>query len=123
MKIRTCQLLSDGLNCASLPLGVESEGNYNIGTWRSLVARFAGGEEVAGSNPVVPTNLKNGITSGGSVFLSRDDRMRTKFERTTKCRASRQLFNQKCGGAFLQARTERAERTQSCGPDWRNLMR
>ena len=61
MKIRTCQLLSDGLNCASLPLGVESEGNYNIGTWRSLVARFAGGEEVAGSNPVVPTNLKNGI--------------------------------------------------------------
>jgi hypothetical protein len=48
-----------------------------------LVARFAGGEEVAGSNPVVPTNLKNGITSGGSVFLSRDDRMRTKFERTT----------------------------------------
>ena len=55
MKIRTCQLLSDGLNCASLPLGVESEGNYNIGTWRSLVARFAGGEEVAGSNPVVPT--------------------------------------------------------------------
>ncbi len=25
------------------------------GTWRSLVARFAGGEEVAGSNPVVPT--------------------------------------------------------------------
>jgi hypothetical protein len=69
MKIRTCQLLSDGLNCASLPLGVESEGNYNIGTWRSLVARFAGGEEVAGSNPVVPTNLKNGITSGGSVFF------------------------------------------------------
>ena len=28
------------------------------GTWRSLVARFAGGEEVAGSNPVVPTILK-----------------------------------------------------------------
>ena len=26
-----------------------------IGAWRSLVARFAGGEEVAGSNPVVPT--------------------------------------------------------------------
>lgn len=23
--------------------------------WRSLVARFAGGEEVAGSNPVIPT--------------------------------------------------------------------
>jgi hypothetical protein len=35
--------------------------NIKIGTWRSLVARFAGGEEVAGSNPVVPTNLKNGI--------------------------------------------------------------
>ena len=68
MKIRACQLLSDGLNCAPLPLDAVSEGKNNIGTWRSLVARFAGGEEVAGSNPVVPTNLKNGITSGGSVF-------------------------------------------------------
>ena len=106
MKIRTCQLLSDGLNCASLPLDAKSEGNHNIGTWRSLVARFAGGEEVAGSNPVVPTNLKNGITSGGFVFLSWDDRMRTKFERTTECRGSRQLLNQKCEGAFLQAGTE-----------------
>ena len=26
-----------------------------VGMWRSLVARFAGGEEVAGSNPVIPT--------------------------------------------------------------------
>ena len=68
MKIRACQLLSDGLNCAPLPLDVESEGKNNIGTWRSLVARFAGGEEVAGSNPVVPTIIKNGITDGGSVF-------------------------------------------------------
>jgi hypothetical protein len=38
--------------------------------------------------------------------LSWDDRMRTKFERMTKCRASRQLLNQKCEGAFLQACTE-----------------
>ena len=68
MKIHACQLLSDGLNCAPLPLDAKSEGYNNIGTWRSLVARFAGGEEVAGSNPVVPTNLKNGVTSGGSVF-------------------------------------------------------
>ena len=27
------------------------------GTWRSLVARLTGGQEVAGSNPVVPTGL------------------------------------------------------------------
>lgn len=26
--------------------------------WRSLVARFAGGEEAAGSNPVIPTILR-----------------------------------------------------------------
>jgi hypothetical protein len=38
--------------------------------------------------------------------LSWDDRMRTKFERTTECRGSRQLLNQKCEGAFLQAGTE-----------------
>ncbi len=28
-----------------------------VGAWRSLVARFAGGEEVAGSNPVAPTRI------------------------------------------------------------------
>jgi hypothetical protein len=27
------------------------------GTWRSLVARFLGVEEVAGSNPVVPIKI------------------------------------------------------------------
>jgi len=27
--------------------------------------------------------------------------MRTKFERTTECRGSRQLLNQKCEGVFL----------------------
>ena len=55
MKIRACQLLSDGLNCAPLSLDLVFEAENNNGTWRSLVARFAGGEEVAGSNPVVPT--------------------------------------------------------------------
>ena len=30
----------------------------NIGVWRSLVARSAGGREVAGSNPVTPICLK-----------------------------------------------------------------
>lgn len=29
--------------------------DFSIGTWRSLVARYTGGVEVAGSNPVVPT--------------------------------------------------------------------
>ena len=28
---------------------------YEVGTWRSLVAHYAGGVGVAGSNPVVPT--------------------------------------------------------------------
>lgn len=30
----------------------------NIGMWRSLVARTAGGGEVAGSSPVIPTILQ-----------------------------------------------------------------
>lgn len=30
-----------------------------IGAWRSLVARTAGGREVAGSNPVAPTDDNN----------------------------------------------------------------
>ena len=29
-----------------------------LGVWRSLVARFVRDEEVAGSNPVTPTNQK-----------------------------------------------------------------
>ena len=41
-----------GLHSARLPAPSKSA---NIGTWRSLVARLTGGEEVAGSNPVVPT--------------------------------------------------------------------
>gem|GEM_PF-3389563 len=32
----------------------ESDLKEVIGTWRSLVARLTGGQEVAGSNPVVP---------------------------------------------------------------------
>ena len=31
---------------------------YVDGTWRSLVARFLGVEEVAGSNPVVPIRIQ-----------------------------------------------------------------
>ena len=31
---------------------------YVDGTWRSLVARFLGVEEVAGSNPVVPIRVQ-----------------------------------------------------------------
>ena len=30
-----------------------------VGTWRSLVAHYAGGVGVAGSNPVVPTIILN----------------------------------------------------------------
>ena len=33
----------------------------SIGVWRSLVARTAGGREVAGSNPVAPIFLYNHI--------------------------------------------------------------
>ena len=29
-----------------------------VGAWRSLVARFNGVEEVVGSNPAAPTNVK-----------------------------------------------------------------
>lgn len=36
--------------------------------WRSMVARFTGGEEVAGSNPVIPTN-KNQETLSLAKFL------------------------------------------------------
>ena len=40
--------------------------------WRSLVAHLTGGQGVAGSNPVIPTNLYGGFSlplleSGGSV--------------------------------------------------------
>ena len=34
-------------------------GREHRGTWRSLVARLTGGQEVAGSNPVVPTKRKS----------------------------------------------------------------
>ena len=39
-----------------------------IGAWRSLVARTAGGREVAGSNPVAPIFLP--IERGKGIFYA-----------------------------------------------------
>jgi hypothetical protein len=44
-----------------LASSVETQGCEGLGvdgTWRSLVARFLGVEEVAGSNPVVPIRIQ-----------------------------------------------------------------
>ena len=40
----------------------------SIGAWRSLVARCNGVAEVAGSNPVAPTNLKSQILNVSGFF-------------------------------------------------------
>lgn len=42
-----------------------------IGMWRSLVARFVRDEEVAGSNPVIPTRNTMGsqANANGPVFM------------------------------------------------------
>ena len=40
------------------PLVVNNEG---VGTWRSLVAHLNGVQGVGGSNPLVPTNVFNGL--------------------------------------------------------------
>jgi hypothetical protein len=39
------------------------------GVWRSLVARTAGGREVAGSNPVAPINAVKSRVCGLSVLM------------------------------------------------------
>ena len=39
---------------------------FSVGAWRSLVAHFAGGEGVVGSNPIAPTT-KNRRTLGKMV--------------------------------------------------------
>ena len=42
----------------------------SVGAWRSLVAHFAGGEGVGGSNPLAPTNKNNGLAKiGWAIFL------------------------------------------------------
>ena len=38
--------------------GVFRHATFNVGPWRSLVARFTGGEEVVGSNPAGPTTTQ-----------------------------------------------------------------
>ena len=43
---------------------VPIRGSNLYGVWRSLVARSAGGREVAGSNPVTPTKRKG---AGGLI--------------------------------------------------------
>jgi PKD repeat protein len=44
--------------------GVEL-GIFEDGMWRSLVAHLTGGQGVAGSNPVIPTNFATGVTRRG----------------------------------------------------------
>ena len=55
--------VSDLLYCRALPgcdtIGNAVYGTSYVGMWRSLVARFVRDEEVAGSNPVIPTRNLN----------------------------------------------------------------
>ena len=47
------------------------------GVWRSLVARTAGGREVAGSNPVAPIFLTNSrISEKSEIFFLTKNRAR-----------------------------------------------
>lgn len=41
----------------------------NVGTWRSLGARLNGVQEVAGSNPVVPTKRYPGLYKALEFFI------------------------------------------------------
>ena len=46
------------------------DGQFCTGIWRSLVARLVRDEEVAGSNPVIPTtDRKNPAQQGGVLLL------------------------------------------------------
>lgn len=51
--LRAPTLLDAGIISTGRHLGLL--GGLKIGVWRSLVARTAGGREVAGSSPVTPT--------------------------------------------------------------------
>ena len=42
---------------------------YSVGAWRSLVAHFAGGEGVGGSNPLAPTNKNNDLAANCWVIF------------------------------------------------------
>ena len=69
--------VSDLLYCRAL-LGCDTIGNAVYGTsyvgmWRSLVARFVRDEEVAGSNPVIPTRNSNERANCSLVLFMRDD--------------------------------------------------
>ena len=44
-------------------------GKQEIGAWLSLVERYTGGVEVAGSNPVAPTIFSFGELNTSSPFL------------------------------------------------------
>ena len=47
---------------AAMMVELPSEESGGIGLWRSLVAHLTGGQGVAGSNPVSPTEKRPGIT-------------------------------------------------------------
>jgi hypothetical protein len=51
--------------CGSVPLAPQASRRGALGLWRSLVAHLTGGQGVAGSNPVSPTE-KPALTSGNA---------------------------------------------------------
>lgn len=69
--------VSDLLYCRALPgcdtIGNAVYGTSYVGMWRSLVARFVRDEEVAGSNPVIPTRNLNERAIRSLVLFPRDD--------------------------------------------------
>ena len=73
--------VSDLLYCRALPgcdtIGNAVYGTSYVGMWRSLVARFVRDEEVAGSNPVIPTRNLNEPYEARFLFL-RDDSLRSR---------------------------------------------
>ena len=71
---------------------------YNIfcfGVWRSLVARTAGGREVAGSNPVAPINAVKSRVCGLSILMKNRKSIKTAINCIQK------LFSLKREDAFV----------------------
>ena len=60
--------------------------NGSLGLWRSLVAHLTGGQGVAGSNPVSPTNcLAGSIHSARLILSERALSRRLRQDRTARC--------------------------------------
>ncbi len=104
-----CNPIGMWRSSVACPAGREGRQSKNIinshGMWRSSVACLHGVQEVAGSNPVIPTKMKKGCLQRRSFFALRLFQLGSVSRRGGKAASSNPVIPTKMKKGCLQRRS------------------